>query len=59
MELEEAKKVLSNMDIDFSGSAICKECIFKEEKILFFTWWKRLSNGSYKNSIKSIRKFNR
>lgn len=35
MELEKAKKILSNMDIDFSGSAICKECIFEEEKSCF------------------------
>lgn len=31
MKLEEAIQVLNNMDIEFRGEAICKECIFDDD----------------------------
>lgn len=31
MELEKARQVLNNMDIEFSGEATCKECVFDDD----------------------------
>lgn len=35
MDIEKAKKVLKNMDIDYMGSSICKECCFENDHKCF------------------------
>lgn len=32
MELEEAKRILKNMDIDWAGVTMCKECAYEDDK---------------------------
>ena len=50
MDIEEARKVINNIEID-ENEIICKDCVLCNRKSCILNR-QRLSNGSNRNSIK-------